>query len=376
MGVEENGGGPHQAAHLFRPTQGVSLDLLHGAAGQIDVPPGVGPKGPAGLLQPGDDGLYRVNFRLAALVKGGAGRIGLGDVNVILGAVAQDALIAGKGIDRFCPVEGKIGVFQHEFVQNCGGVQVLGQKGLLGIGVGALGPDLPVLSQHQLGGKALVEHILIVVHIVKGDDQGLFPLWEHQGVAYHAQFPVGIGLLGPHVLHAHENVALVIDALENLIVLVYRHHPVVQSLLFRAAGGAVVERPLGIGDDRVEKQVLHGLFRPPGLGQLVLAPIGAHRVVGVNGRRGGCGNRRHRHKALVRSGGGGGRRFAACAGGQGEAQGQRERQRPGAFETENHCYQSSKSVFFCKMATQSPLELQGEGERCGRRATEAEQALS
>ena len=49
------------------------------------------------------------------------------------------------------PVQGEIRVLQHELVQQSGGVQVLGQEGLVGIGVGTLGPDLTVVPHHPTG---------------------------------------------------------------------------------------------------------------------------------------------------------------------------------------------------------------------------------
>ena len=43
-----------------------------------------------------------------------------------------------------------------------------------------------------------------------------------------------------------------------------------------------MEGPLRVGNDRVEKEVLHHLIRPPGLRELVLGPVAAHGVVGIS----------------------------------------------------------------------------------------------
>ncbi len=72
------------------------------------------------------------------------------------------------------PLREKSGVLQHELVQDRGSVQILGEEGLAGVGIGALGPDLAVVPQHQLGGEALSQHVVVIVHIIKRDDEGLF----------------------------------------------------------------------------------------------------------------------------------------------------------------------------------------------------------
>ena len=217
-------------------------------------------------------------------------------------------------------------MLQHELIQDGGGVQLLGEEGLLGEGVGALGPDLAVLPQHQLGGEALGQHVVVVIHVVKGDDQGFLALGEHEGVALHALDAVLAGDLAPHIPHVHQDVALVIDALEDLLELVRRHHPVVQALL-PILGHRVGEGELGVGDHRVEEQVLHHLIGAPGLGELLLAPVGAHRLIGVGLRRGGGRGGGHGHGGVV-----GGLLRAAAAGGHGEHEGARQRQGGGSRE--------------------------------------------
>ena len=221
-------------------------------------------------------------------------------------------------------------MLQDKLVQDGGGVQVLSEEGLLGVGVGALGPDLAVVPHHQLGGKAPLQHILIVVHVVKGDDQRFFPLGEPERVADHMGTAL-VGDLAPDVLHGHQNIALVIDALQNLVVLVYRHHPVVQTDALGFGQRALMEGVLGIGDDGVEEQVLHHLVRAPGLCELVLRPVGPDGVVGVRGGgwgrfRGGGGLRGGGDGRGVRRTAAGGRGFLAggqrCEQRQGQCQGQ------------------------------------------------------
>ena len=300
----------------------------------------MGAEGPARLLEPLDDRLDGLDLRLTVGVKGGAAGIVGGDVDVVLGTVAQDALVAGEGEDGLGPVEGEVGVLQHELVQDRGSVQILGEEGLAGVGIGALGPDLAVVSQHQLGGEALSQHVVVIVYIIKGDNEGLFSLGEHEGVPLHAGDAVLAGDFTPHVPHVDQNVALVVDALKDLFVLVRGHHPLVQPHL-AVVGHCVGKGILRIGDDGVEKQVLHRLVGAPGLGELVLAPVGAHRVVGI-GRGGGGGLRCGRgYRGSVR-----GRLvgFVPAAGGQGERQGAGQRQGNGFWHDMAHWYGSSHII--------------------------------
>ena len=161
-------------------------------------------------------------------------------------------------------------------------VQLLGVEHLAGVGIGALCPDLAVVADDELARKALLQHVRVVVHVVERDDQRLLTLGQHQRVAPHALLAALGGVLAPHVLHCHEDVALVIDALQDLVVLVHRAHPVVEAVALRLRGRALVECVLRIGDDRVEEQMLHHLIRPPRLRQLLRLPVVLHRLVGVD----------------------------------------------------------------------------------------------
>ena len=58
--------------------------------------PGVGAEGPAGLLEPRDHGLDRFNLRRAVGLERCALGAVLGDVTIILRAVAEDAVVAGQ----------------------------------------------------------------------------------------------------------------------------------------------------------------------------------------------------------------------------------------------------------------------------------------
>ena len=247
VGVEQDGGGAHQAAHLVEPPLGVCLDGLHGLGAQADVAPGVAAEGPAGALELRDDGLHRLNLPLAV------GLLGLGPaLGVRLGPVAQDALVAGEAQAPLGAEGGEVRVLLHELVQDGDGVQVPADH-LVALGVLAPGGDLAGLADDQLVGKAVLEHIVVVIGVVVGEDQGLFALRQVEGVLHHLGLTVLAGGLAPHIADVHQNIALVIDALEDLVVLVHRHHVVVQAVGL----GVPVEGQLRIGDDGMEEQMLH-----------------------------------------------------------------------------------------------------------------------
>ena len=151
----------------------------------------------------------------------------------------------------------------HELVQNGNGVQIPAHH-LVALGVLAPGGDLPVLIQNQLVGKAVFQHIRVVVGVVIGENQRLFSLGNVQGVPDHPRLAVLPGGLAPDAVDVHQHIALVIDALENLVVLVHRHHVVVNAVGLAVA----VKRQLRIGHHRVEKQVLHNPV-PGGVGDAV-----------------------------------------------------------------------------------------------------------
>ena len=144
VGIEEDIGGTHQRTHLLGPADGVPLDpvQIHLGRVQVDMAPGVGAEGPASVLEALDDGLDRLDLGLAVGVKGGTAGVVGGDVDVVLGPVAQDALIAGEGEAALGAVEGEVRVGPDKLVQNGSGVQILGEEGLLGVGIGALSPQM------------------------------------------------------------------------------------------------------------------------------------------------------------------------------------------------------------------------------------------
>ena len=289
--------------------------------------PGVAAERPTRFLEALDDGLDRLDLARAIGVErrtvGGIGR----DVAVVLRAVAQNAAIACQREDGLRAVERKIRVLVDKFVENGRRVELLGQKCLIGVRIGALCPDLAVLADDELAREALVEHIRIVVHVVKADDERLFALRQHEGVAHHVRAGL-VRHLAPNVLHRNENVAAVVHRLQDLLVLVRRDHPVIEAVALILRGIAVVEGPLRIGDDGVEKQGLHRLVRPPRLRELIFRPVGAHRVVGVGGGVAwlGVGIVVHHGVAVV------GRGIFIAAGGQQREQHQRaEQQRQKTF---------------------------------------------
>ena len=87
-----------------------------------------------------------------------------------------------------------------KLVENGRRVEFLGQKGLICVRIGALRPDLAVLADDELAREAFVEHVGVVVHVVKADDERLFALWQHQGVSHHVRAGL-VRHLAPDVLH-------------------------------------------------------------------------------------------------------------------------------------------------------------------------------
>ena len=65
-----------------------------------------------------------------------------------------------------------------KLVENGRCVEFLGQKGLICVRIGALRPDLAVLADDELAREAFVEHVGVVVYVVKADDERLFALTE------------------------------------------------------------------------------------------------------------------------------------------------------------------------------------------------------
>ena len=198
--IEQYLRGADERADLVRPALGVVDDGLERLAVEADVAPGVAAKRPTRFLEPRDDGLDRLDLARAIGVERRAVGGILRDVAVILRAVAEYPLIARQREDGLRAIERKIGMLVDKLVEDGRRVEFLGQKGLISVRIGALRPDLAVLADDELAREALVEHIGVVVHVVKADDERLFALWQHQGVSHHVRAGL-VRHLAPHVLH-------------------------------------------------------------------------------------------------------------------------------------------------------------------------------
>ena len=210
-----------------------------------------------------------------------------------------------------------------KLVQNGHGVQIL-RDDLVALRVQPIAPDETVLSQEQLVGKAILEHIVIVIHIVIGEDQGLFALRDVEGVPDHYRLAVGVGAFAPYVIDVHQHIAPVIYALENFVIFVHCDHPVIDAVGLTVA----VKGQLRVGHDGVEKQMLHhavpryighAVHSAPvngGGGDDVWLLLGFHRLLGRP--RGGVGGLRLR--SVIAGLGGRVRLGRAAAGGEGEGQ--------------------------------------------------------
>ena len=136
VGIVEDGGGAHQAAHLVQPLLRVGLDGLQRLFGQVDMAPGVAAESPAGALQLRDDRRHgfplflSVGLELRRLV----GAVGLG-------AVAQNAAVAGEAQATLGPEGGEVRMLLHKFGKGIGrttfrqtalGIQVGHQNHLVG----------------------------------------------------------------------------------------------------------------------------------------------------------------------------------------------------------------------------------------------------
>ena len=209
--------------------------------------PGVAAEGPAGALQLRHDGLHGLNLLLAVGLLFGSPAFTVG-----LGAVAQDALVARQAQAALGAEGGEVRVLLHEFVQNGHRVQIPADH-FLALGVLAPGPELAVLPDDQFICEAVGQHVLIVIYIIVGEDQRLFTLGEVESIFHHAGLARLIGLLAPAVRNVHQDVALFVDALQNLQVLSGGDHPVVDAVGFAVP----VKGQLRVGHHGVEEQVLH-----------------------------------------------------------------------------------------------------------------------
>ncbi|MPM37767.1 hypothetical protein SDC9_84386 [bioreactor metagenome] len=166
--------------------------------------------------------------------------------------IAQNAAVPRQRQTALGAEGGKVGVFPDELVQNGDGVQIL-RDDLAALGVLALAPDQAVVPHNQFICEAVLQHVGIIVYVIIGEDQGLFPFGQVQGVADHGGLAVLAGGFTPHVVDVHQYIAPVVNTLQNFVVLIHGDHIVVQTVRLSVC----VEGQLGISDQRMEKQVLH-----------------------------------------------------------------------------------------------------------------------
>ena len=318
MGIVEDGSGTNQTAHLVQPALGVRLHPFQRGGREVDMAPGVAAKGPAGALQLRNNGLHR----LALFLPVGFQFI-IPHLGVRVGAVAQDALVAGEAQAAFGAEGGEVGMLPDELVQNGDGVQILGDD-LVALGVQAVAPDQAVVTDDEFVGEAVLDHIIVVVHIVVGDDEGLFALGDVEGVPHHHRLAAGVGAFAPYVIDVHQHIAPVIYALENFVIFVHCDHPVIDAVGLTVA----VKGQLRVGHDGVEEQMLHhavpryighavhGAPVNGGGGDDVWLLLGFLRLLGR--LRGGVGGLRLR--SVIAGLGGRVRLGRAAAGGEGEGQ--------------------------------------------------------
>ncbi|MPM47855.1 hypothetical protein SDC9_94576 [bioreactor metagenome] len=251
VGVEQNLCWTHQAAHFVKPALGIVGDFGKTSFLQVYMRPGVGSKGPAFLLEFGDDRLYGFDFLLAVCLEGGELR-GVGDVPVGLGAIAQNTLEAGQADAALSSVEGKVRMLPHELVHQSDGIQIL-RNDFFAVAVQTPAPDLSVVSQDELVCKAVLEHVVVVIYVVVGNDDRLFAFRKHQGVPFHSGLAGIVCVLRPDRVDVDQDVIVCVEGLENRPVLLFGHHPVVD-----AVGHVVsVKGQLSVGHHRVEKDMFH-----------------------------------------------------------------------------------------------------------------------
>ena len=172
-------------------------------------------------------------------------------------------------------------MFPNELVQNGDGVQIL-RDHLVALRIQAVAPDQAVVPDDELIGKPILDHVIVIVHIVVGDNEGLFALRDVKGVPHHHRLAIGVGAFAPDVVDIHQHIVVVVDALEDLVVLIHRHHPVVNAVGLRVA----VKSQLRIGHDGMEEQMLHNAV-PRHIGHAVhRSPVNGGRGDGIRLRLG------------------------------------------------------------------------------------------
>ena len=169
----------------------------------------------------------------------------------------------------------------YELVQDSYGIKILGYD-LVALGVETVAPYISVVTYYELVGESVFEHVLVVIHVVVGEDHGLFALGDHEGVALHSGVAGVVGVLGPDVVDIDKNVIVVVEGLEYLVVLADGHHPVVNAFFL----GVAVKGQFRICNDRVEEDVLHNAVILHKIVELVGDILGGGSAGGCEGGSG------------------------------------------------------------------------------------------
>ena len=110
---------------------------------------------------------------------------------------------------------------------------------------------LSVLADHHAGGEAVVQHVVVVTHVVLGHDKGLFALRQHDLAVDKAEISILVRLFIGHVVEAHQHVTALVHGVQNALKLVRcGHHGIV------ALGIRIPVKGLGrVHDQGVEENV-------------------------------------------------------------------------------------------------------------------------
>ncbi len=161
----------------------------------------------------------------------------------------------------------------HKLIQNGNRVQIPGGH-FIPLRVQAPGPDLSVIADHQLIGKAVFQHIGIVIGIIVGKNQGLFAFRDVKCIPDHFRLTVLAGGFAPDVGDVHQHIVILIDALEDFIIFAHRHHIVINPVGLRVA----VKGQFRVSDHGMKEEVLHNAV-PGRVGHSI-----PHAALGHNGR--------------------------------------------------------------------------------------------
>ena len=166
-----------------------------------------------------------------------------------IGGETQRALIASGANHALLAAVGEIRMLFHEFFQNGRDGVVVRISSIARLVVG-IGHQLAVLVQGEAVGHAVGPHILIKVQVVDGEHQRLFAGRQHQRFR----------LLG-HAVFVHLIQQVNID--QHIAVFVKLPHHFFEfwhsdEIVVKALGlGVPVEGQLRVGDERMEKDMLH-----------------------------------------------------------------------------------------------------------------------